>query len=185
MRRKERKRPKMSATVDYQVVIDRLTDAIKELNRRPCAGETAVLPPERPEERRADLRADTAALLKQLHGTLDQAAAHAADAHAEHEGASAQSKVRSVDSVNCDVVLPNNDCVRITIPFDMKVSELIPKITREVKFLKVVISDNPKILTRTGRQILFNIHSNSTFLSSYFPTLSPSSKLIELYIRKL
>ncbi len=174
----------MSATVDYQVVIDRLTDAIKELNQ-PCAGETAVLPPERPEERRADLRADTAALLKQLHGTLDQAVAHAADAHAEHEGASAQSKV---PSLKCRVWLPDFDHVQIEIPSDMKVSDLIPKI-KEVKFTvkkgqKLVISENPKIFTPT-RQIFLNIHSNSTFLSSYFPTLSPSSSWINLYIKRL
>jgi hypothetical protein len=52
----------MSATVDYAKVVDRLTDAIKELNQ-PCAGETAV--PISEEERRADLRADTADLLEQ------------------------------------------------------------------------------------------------------------------------
>jgi peptidylprolyl isomerase len=69
----------MSATVDYQVVIDRLTDAIKELNQ-PCAGETAVLAPERPEERRADLRADTAGLLRLLLSALEQPAGAAGGA---------------------------------------------------------------------------------------------------------
>ncbi len=59
----------MSATVDYQVVIDRLTDAIKELNQ-PC--EVAV--PISEEERRADLRADTAGLLRLLLSALEQPA---------------------------------------------------------------------------------------------------------------
>jgi peptidylprolyl isomerase len=74
----------MSATVDYAKVVDRLTDAIKELNQ-PCAGETAV--PISEEERRADLRADTADLLKQLLSVLEQpagAAGGAAAAAAEH-----------------------------------------------------------------------------------------------------
>jgi cyclophilin family peptidyl-prolyl cis-trans isomerase len=60
----------MSATVDYQVVIDRLTDAIKELNQ-PCAGEAVQISEE---ERRADIRADTADLLKHLLGALEQPA---------------------------------------------------------------------------------------------------------------
>jgi peptidylprolyl isomerase len=61
----------MSATVDYATVVDRLTDAIKELNQ-PCAGETAV--PISEEERRAELRADTAGLLKLLLSALEQPA---------------------------------------------------------------------------------------------------------------
>jgi hypothetical protein len=61
----------MSAKVDYATVVDRLTDAIKELNQ-PCAGEAAV--PISEEERRADLRADTAGLLKLLLSALEQPA---------------------------------------------------------------------------------------------------------------
>jgi CspA family cold shock protein len=63
----------MSVTVDYVEVVDRLTDAIKELNQ-PC--EVAV--PISEEERRADLRADTADLLTQLLSALEQPAFAAA-----------------------------------------------------------------------------------------------------------
>ena len=82
----------MSATVDYQVVIDRLTDAIKELNQ-PCAGEAAV--PISEEERRADLRADTADLLKLLLSALEQpagAGALAPAAAAEHSASANTNK---------------------------------------------------------------------------------------------
>ncbi len=83
----------MSATVDYQVVIDRLTDAIKELNQ-PCAGETAV--PISEEERRAQLRADTADLLKQLLSALEQPAFAAA------VGASAPAAAAAEHSASAD-----------------------------------------------------------------------------------
>jgi hypothetical protein len=89
----------MSATVDYQVVIDRLTDAIKELNQ-PCAGETAV--PISEEERRADLRADTADLLKQLLSALEQGP-DAASAAAEH-GAAAEHTARTERKISIRVI---------------------------------------------------------------------------------
>ena len=73
----------MSTTVKYVTVVDRLTDAIKELNQ-PCSGD-AVPAPERPEERRAELRADTAGLLKQLLSALEQPAAAAAAEHSAGE----------------------------------------------------------------------------------------------------
>ncbi len=83
----------MSATVDYQVVIDRLTDAIKELNQ-PCAGEAAV--PISEEERRADLRADTAGLLKLLLSALEQPAG------AGSVGASAPAAAAAEHSASAD-----------------------------------------------------------------------------------
>ncbi len=79
----------MSATVDYAKVVDRLTDAIKELNQ-PC--EVAV--PISEEGRRADLRADTAGLLKLLLSALEQPAGAAASAAAEH-GAAAEHTART------------------------------------------------------------------------------------------
>ncbi len=91
-KKRKREKKRMSATVDYQVVIDRLTDAIKELNQ-PCAGEVAV--PISEEERRAQLRADTAGLLKLLLSALEQpagagaAGALAPAAAAAEHGASA------------------------------------------------------------------------------------------------
>ena len=93
MRRKGNER-KMSATVDYQVVIDRLTDAIKELNQ-PCAIDAV---PISEGERRADLRADTAGLLKLLLSALEQRAgagaggALAPAAAAEHSASADRSK---------------------------------------------------------------------------------------------
>ncbi len=80
----------MSATVDYQVVIDRLTDAIKELNQ-PCSGEAV---PISEEERRADLRADTAGLLKLLLSALEQPAGGslAPAAAAEHSASADTNK---------------------------------------------------------------------------------------------
>jgi hypothetical protein len=74
----------MSAPVDYVRVVDRLTDAIKELNQ-PRPGEaTARASAERPEARRKDLRADTAGLLKLLLSALEQPGALAPAAAAEH-----------------------------------------------------------------------------------------------------
>jgi hypothetical protein len=85
----------MSATVDYQVVIERLTDAIKELNQ-PCAGEAV---PISEEERRADLRANTAGLLRHLLSALEQPAGAGvvgalapAAAAAEHSASADRSK---------------------------------------------------------------------------------------------
>jgi hypothetical protein len=80
----------MSATVDYVKVVDRLTDAIKELNQ-PC--EVAV--PISEEERRADLRSETAGLLRLLLSALEQpagAGALAPAAAAEHSASADTNK---------------------------------------------------------------------------------------------
>jgi hypothetical protein len=84
-RENEKKRGKMSGTVNYPKVIEQLTDVIKELNVgfAPC-GEAAPAAPS--EEQR---RADAVGLLKALLHVLEQGPTGAAAGSAEH-GASDQ-----------------------------------------------------------------------------------------------
>ncbi len=78
----EKKRGKMSGTVNYPKVIDQLTDVIKELNVgfAPCGAAAPAAPSE--ETRRAD----AVGLLKALLSTLEQTGGPAAAA--EHASAS-------------------------------------------------------------------------------------------------
>ncbi len=98
VRREEKKREKMSGTVDYVKVVDLLVDTIKELNV-PCADtEAAIVPmPTAPDSREDDRRADAVSLLRNLLNELEGGAgangangAAAAAAAAEHSAASQQ-----------------------------------------------------------------------------------------------
>ncbi len=79
----EKKRKKMSGTVNYPKVIDHLTDVIKELNV-PCAE-----PPAPAEPTAAERQADAAALLRGLMKELEP---HGADAHAAEHSATADKR---------------------------------------------------------------------------------------------
>jgi peptidylprolyl isomerase len=102
----------MRATVDYVGVVDRLTDAIKELNQ-PRAGEaTARASAERPEERCAELRADAADAPKLLLSNLEQpASARAADAAAEHRSGGAGRSVSGAGAISAAVSISGSASV--------------------------------------------------------------------------
>ena len=75
----------MSSTVDYVKVVDRLVDAIKELNQ-PCGGGEPA-PPAEPSE--AERRAGAVSVLREMLGALEGGAGAAA------EHSAAQSSWRS------------------------------------------------------------------------------------------
>ncbi len=163
----------MSATVDYQVVIDRLTDAIKELNQ-PCAGEVAV--PISEEERRAQLRADTADLLKQLLSALEQGP-DAASAAAEH-GAAAEHTARTESNFHIRVIGgPGAKLKSGRIDVDLVFSSMDTVFTLKQKVNSLF--ETPVVIRSGGRDI-FNQNDDSN-LSDFWSTSTAKSSIIPLY----